>query len=162
MTCTNKYKRCCYLPFSLSLVYNELRNVFVCIATHFLAIFIACKFAFTANLHWLTSEDKSMFRNLVVFFIMKFSTFLWQHCRVCKQRRGFSNKGPQSILYRSAAGLRNTFFSKNPTHLFFGLFKKNVFFKERRIWSFFKENVKTPFWIVFITSCNITIFGITR
>ena len=44
--CTNKHKRCCYLSFSLSLVYNELRNVFVCIATHFLAIFIMCKFAF--------------------------------------------------------------------------------------------------------------------
>ena len=44
--CTNKHKRCCYLSFSLSLVYNELRNVFVCSATHFLAIFIMCKFAF--------------------------------------------------------------------------------------------------------------------
>jgi len=35
-------------PFSLYLVCNELRGVFVCIATHFLAIFIVCKFAFMA------------------------------------------------------------------------------------------------------------------
>jgi len=46
VTCINKHKRCCYLPCSLSIVYNELRDIFVCIATHFLAVFIACKFAF--------------------------------------------------------------------------------------------------------------------
>jgi len=28
VTCTNKNKRCCYLPFSLSLVYSELHNVY--------------------------------------------------------------------------------------------------------------------------------------
>jgi len=46
VNCANKHKRCCYLPFSLSPFYNELRNVFACIAMHFLAIFIVCKFAF--------------------------------------------------------------------------------------------------------------------
>jgi len=30
--------------------YNELRNVFVCIATHYLGIFIVLEFAFTADL----------------------------------------------------------------------------------------------------------------
>jgi len=32
-------------PVVLSLVYTELRNVFVCIGTHFLAVFIVCKLA---------------------------------------------------------------------------------------------------------------------
>jgi len=26
--CTNEHKRCCYLPFSLFLVHNELHNVY--------------------------------------------------------------------------------------------------------------------------------------
>jgi len=27
LTCTSKHKRCCYLPFSLPLAYNELHSV---------------------------------------------------------------------------------------------------------------------------------------
>ena len=42
-------------------------------------------------------------------------------------------------------GLRKTrFFSKKTTHLFFGVFQK----KKKRFCCFFKENRKTPFWIV--------------
>jgi len=51
VTCTNKHKRCCYLPFSLSLVYNELRNVLAlqCIFWPF-SLCVSLPFAFTANL----------------------------------------------------------------------------------------------------------------
>ena len=83
MTCTNKHKRCCYLLLSLSLVYNELRNICLCIATHFLVIFTACKFAILlSQLTYIELFQKTnkyfvilcVFANLV-FFIMKSSTF---------------------------------------------------------------------------------------
>jgi len=47
VTCTNKHKRCCYLPFSLSdSGFMSCTISAVGIATHFLGISTVCKFAF--------------------------------------------------------------------------------------------------------------------
>jgi len=66
--------------------------------------------------------------------------------------------------FKKSAGLRKTcFLSKKTTHLFFK--------KKQLLWifqiytdfcSFFKRNTKTPFWIIFTASCNISIFRITQ
>jgi len=45
VTCTNK-QALLLSPIFLPLVCNELHNVYVGIATHFLAFFTVCKFAF--------------------------------------------------------------------------------------------------------------------
>ena len=48
------------------------------------------------------------------------------------------------------------FFQKQTTHLDY------LYFFITGFCSFFKKNTKSPFWIVFIASCNITIFRITQ
>ena len=61
---------------------------------------------------------------------------------------------------------KTVFFYKKTIHLFFFVFlKKNVFgffWKEKIFSSFLRKTEKKTLWIVFIDSCNITIFRITQ
>ena len=61
VTCTNKHKRCCYLPFSLSLVLTSCTMSMVGIATHFLGISTVCKFAYV--IQCFLSWNLVLFRN---------------------------------------------------------------------------------------------------
>jgi len=61
VTCTNKHKRCCYLPFSLSLVLTSCTMPMVGIETHFLGISTVCKFAYV--IQCFLSWNLVLFRN---------------------------------------------------------------------------------------------------
>ena len=67
---------------------------------------------------------------------------------------------------RSHQGWEKPVFFQKTTHLiFFVLFEKKqrfLLFKETGFRSFSKKNTKTPFWIVFIASCEIAISRITQ
>ena len=60
-------------------------------------------------------------------------------------------------------GWEKPIFQKKTTHLFFiFLIRIFIFLWKERVFVLFVKKHKTPLWIVFIASCNITIFKITQ
>ena len=78
-------------------------------------------------------------------------TFLWLYMGLISR---------YSMAECCRQGWEKPSFLKKTTHLFFFFFKLFLWGLNNRILLFFKEKWRTPFWIGFIASCNITIFRI--